>query len=279
MKSKIFTTLCVAASLFATGLAAKSLSGKIQNLQAGWLEQTYRDKTWEWEDGHAYFAPDGTFQAAIGRTQSATGTWYAAKGGKICFQAEWTTEAGSKPTLKCWRHIADQEKRLWQAPLDGGFSLKWAPFDPATQLLPGNVFKSRFDYASAPKTEIPVKAMDPQALARLFAGKTWMWEDGHAYFGSGGVLTAVSGKNSIGEGKWYAKPKGHLCINAVWKGAGFGDVQNERCWLHAKDANGKIWQTPVGEKQEWSQLDSAKDLVSGNPYGSRFERQKRRLAR
>ncbi|MDT8327862.1 MAG: DUF995 domain-containing protein [Roseovarius sp.] len=277
MKSKIFTTLCVAASLFATGLSAKPVSGKIYNLQAGWLEQTYRDKTWDWGNGHGYFAPDGTFQAAIGRTQSATGTWYAAKGGKICFQAQWTTEAGTKPTLKCWRHIADQEKNLWQAPLDGGFSFKWAPFDPATQLLPGNIFKSRFDYASAPKTEIPVKELDAQDVAGIYGGKTWKWEDGHAYFGSGGVLTAVSGQNSIGEGNWYSKQKGRICINAIWKGPGFGDVQKESCWLHAKDANGVIWQTPVAEELEWSRFKPDETLVKGNPYASLFNRQKRNL--
>ena len=277
MKREIFATLFIVAGLIAPGLSAKTLSGKVQNLQADWLEQTYRDKTWEWDNGHAYFAPDGSFQAAIGRTQSATGKWYAQKGGKICFQAEWTTEAGSKPAIKCWRHVADRENHLWQAPLDGGFALKWAPFNPATQLRPGNIFKSRFDYASSPKTEIPVKAMDAQALARLYAGKTWKWEDGHAYFGSGGALTAVSGLNSIGEGKWYAKRTGQLCMNAIWKGADFGNVQKERCWLHAKDAKGVIWQAPIAEDLEWSRFKPEEDLIRGNPYAARFDRQKRQL--
>ncbi len=279
MKSKIFATLCVAVGLIAPGVSAKPPSGKIYNLQVDWLVEIYRDKTWAWENGHAYFAPDGTFQAAVGRTESATGTWYGVKGGKICFRAEWTTEAGSGPAKKCWKHVADEEKQLWQAPLDGSFVLKWVPFDPATQLRPGNIFKSRFDYASAPKTEIPVKAMDPQDLARIYAGKTWNWEAGHAYFSSDGAVTAVSGQNSIGEGKWYANQKGHLCINATWKGADFGDVQKERCWLHAKDANGVIWQTEVADVLAWSRFKPEENLIKGNPYASRFNRQKRQLSR
>lgn len=278
MKSKTIAAFCVALGLFSAEASAETLSGTIYALQTEWLEQKYSDKTWKWENGHAYFAPDGTFQAAVGRKQSATGKWYGVKGGKICFKAEWTSDAGSGPAKKCWKHVADEDKQIWQAPLEGSFVLKWAPFDPETQLVPGNIYKSRFEYASGARKGIPAKTMAPREVARIYAGKTWKWEDGHAYFGSGGELTALSGRNAIGEGAWSAKGQGHLCINATWKSPDYGDVRKERCWLHAKDETGVIWQTPVDDVRQWSRFAPEEYLINGNPYASRFNRQKRSLS-
>jgi hypothetical protein len=277
MRLLAIPALCVAIAMSGTIAYAEKLSETHYNVDIDWLVDLYSDKTWEWENGHAYFAPDGTFQAAVGPDESAEGKWYGVKDGKICFKATWTNEAGSGPAKKCWKHVADDQKRLWQASLDGGFTLKWAPFDYTEQLIPGNIHRSKFMYASGQTQKIKAKRLGDEALIDTYYGNTWKWQDGHAYFANRGVLTAVAGPDSIGEGTWYPDGRGNLCLDATWTGADYGSVRNTRCWLHAKDEGGTIWQTPDDEVPEWSRFDAKDSLVKGDVYRKRFNRVKRSL--
>ncbi len=260
-----------------TTVYAEKLPETRYNVDIDWLTELYSDKTWVWDDGHAYFAPDGRFQAAVWPDQSAEGTWYGAKDGKICFNALWTSKAGSGPAKKCWKHVVDDQKQLWQAPLDGWFVLKWASFDYREQLITGNIHESKFNYANGKTEKILAKRLDDQALVDLYYGNTWKWADGHAYFANRGVLTAVARSMSTGEGKWYPDSRGNLCLDAIWTSADYGSVQNKRCWLHAKDEDGNIWQTPSDDLSEWSQFVAKDSLVRGDRYKKRFNKVKRAL--
>ena len=277
MKLSSIHALLMTIVMLGTATHAEELSAERYNVDNDWLEKLYSDKTWEWENGHAYFAPDGTFQAAIGSNQSGVGTWYSAGKGKICFRAKWTSPDGPGPIKKCWKHAGDDQKRLWQAPLDGGFRLKWELFNNEEQLKPGNVYKSKFDYASADKSKIDGRPLRNDELIKLYYGKTWKWEDGHAFFANRGELRAVSGTNSIGEGIWYPKKKGRLCIDATWAGADFDSVKNKRCWLHLVDDAGNIWQAASEDPTGWVLFEPEKEFLKGDRYGKQFTKLKGRL--
>lgn len=275
---RFFTILSIV--IFSGSLAWTQASARERlGVSQDWLTETYSNKTWPWENGHAYFAPDGTFEAVVGRSQSAEGEWYTASGGKVCFRAIWKSGASKNPAKKCWKHATDGKSLIWQAPLEGALRPRWSRFDPDEELIPGNVYKYRFEYATGRRESIDANPMDAVKLARMYAGKTWKWEDGHAYFGDGGALTAVAGDTSIGEGKWFATRKGNLCIDATWTGTDYDSVRTKRCWLHAEDAGGTIWQSPTDDIWGWGVFDPRRDLARGNIYASRFARQKQRIAR
>lgn len=61
--------------------------------------------------------------------------------------------------------------------------------------------------------------LDPPALDALYAGKTWQWKRGAAYFSPDGRFMAWSregGKKTEGRGAWDLRGDGVMCFTATW---------------------------------------------------------------
>jgi len=61
--------------------------------------------------------------------------------------------------------------------------------------------------------------VDGAALAQLYAGKTWRWKNGAAYFAPDGGFKAWSrSKRELTEGfgTWKVRDDGVMCFNASW---------------------------------------------------------------
>ena len=276
MKINIVLATAIAILLGGNIASANPHPNPYQNADGQEIAQLFAGKTWKWPDGHAYFGHDGTFQAAVGLEESAEGKWVVHSTGKLCFDAVWRTRATSQPTRQCWQHVVDAKGQLWQAPVTGiRMRSGWNIFDPKEQLVEGNIHESRFDVASGKEQGLSLKRIDEREVARMYFGKTWRWDDGHAYFGNNGALTAIAENNSVGEGKWYVTGKGELCIEARWSSPNYDSVDNKRCWAHASDDSARIWQTPTSDMRAWHVFEPGKNLVNGNPYARRFTHLKR----
>lgn len=77
----------------------------------------------------------------------------------------------------------------------------------------------------------------------LYAGKTWVWADGAAYFAPNQRFTAWTGagnKLSFAEGNWRVTPLGTLCFSAWWHEA-VGANHNVTCFGH-RMVDGALYQ-------------------------------------
>ncbi len=102
---------------------------------------------------------------------------------------------------------------------------------------------------SAATSQVPGRALSQRSLYNLYAGKSWFWKDGVAYFGRNGRFYAWSGsgrKATYVNGGWGAYKNGKICFSGTWRSAD-GDGFNSTCFLHKK-AGGNILQMkqPVG---------------------------------
>ncbi len=85
--------------------------------------------------------------------------------------------------------------------------------------------------------------LTPGELFHLYADRTWVWENGAAYFAKDGrQLRAWTGgeKASIGQGKWLVTKDGKLCMDAKWKTLA-GSTQGRTCFSHHR-LGGTIYQ-------------------------------------
>ena len=123
------------------------------------------------------------------------------------------------------------------------------------------------------------KPADPQVILDHYAGNTWNWSQGAAYWRSDGVFQATWKKRSMAEGKWYVTTKGTLCYEARWTGPNddgvVGSDDLKRCWKHVRAKDGQIWQKSH-DKNEWYRLNPDK-VVSGNAIRSEHRRIKASL--
>jgi Protein of unknown function (DUF995) len=66
----------------------------------------FEDKTWEWKEGGAYFGPDRTFKAVVGKGKSlmlAEGRWIVNANAEVCYIAAWRTrEQKFRPSKTCY---------------------------------------------------------------------------------------------------------------------------------------------------------------------------------
>jgi len=112
----------------------------------------FYDKTWAWDNGHAYFGNNGVFKAVTGADSYGEGRWYATKSGNLCIDATWTSAAyGSDTKSDCWLHSVDGQGRLWQAEADDLDS--WSLFLPDQQLVSGDPNARRFEDVKSRLTE------------------------------------------------------------------------------------------------------------------------------
>jgi len=76
-----------------------------------------------------------------------------------------------------------------------------------------------------------------EQLFQVYAGKTWLWEDGAGYFGPDRFFIAWSGSGesaSYASGKWRTDDLGRMCFNATWRGVGYA-APVTTCFSHRID--------------------------------------------
>ncbi|PBB93832.1 hypothetical protein CK215_04835 [Mesorhizobium sp. WSM3864] len=97
-----------------SGVAQAAGAGSPAAAQAGTtptafeLQLFYADRTWNWEDGAAYFAQDRRMRAWTskpGSTSFAEGTWHLSNDGKMCMELVWRSTAyTAQPIRTCFSH-------------------------------------------------------------------------------------------------------------------------------------------------------------------------------
>jgi hypothetical protein len=92
--------------------------------------------------------------------------------------------------------------------------------------------------------------LPPAELRAIYAGNTWVWEDGGGFFGQAGEFLAYTqrpdGRVEYGQGTWSIRGGGVMCFGGVWQSNGADDF--ERCFGHMR-ADGLVYQRahPDGE--------------------------------
>jgi len=64
------------------------------------------------------------------------------------------------------------------------------------------------------------RALTRAELIKLYAGNSWLWNDGSGYFAPSGRFVAVAGpegKQSRVDGSWKASRDGRLCFSGIWR--------------------------------------------------------------
>lgn len=115
----IGVALLVIAGMVAAPAAAQSIPTPPPKTRptAEQVFQVYAGRTWLWQDGAGYFAPDWRFVAWSGSGQKASyasGKWRTDDLGRMCFTATWTGADYSAPATTCFSHRIDG-KVLYQA--------------------------------------------------------------------------------------------------------------------------------------------------------------------
>ncbi|ADH87889.1 protein of unknown function DUF995 [Ancylobacter novellus DSM 506] len=88
--------------------------------------------------------------------------------------------------------------------------------------------------ADAAQRRATATVMRPNDVRALYAGKTWIWSDGAAYFAPNRRFVAWSGSGkqaSYAEGEWRVTPLGRMCFSAIWRGVG-PSGRNITCFGH-----------------------------------------------
>lgn len=127
--------------------AKRVLPIKAQNMTPLEVRQIYASHTWKWGSGGAYFGPNGSFYAVSGEGKTlsiASGRWLVTKGGRLCFNADWSAASyTSKNIMTCFNH-AEYKGNYYQAK---GLSGKWdliksakpSPQDLINLVVPGDL--------------------------------------------------------------------------------------------------------------------------------------------
>ncbi|TSJ60282.1 DUF995 domain-containing protein [Starkeya sp. 3C] len=112
----------------------------------------------------------------------------------------------------------------------------------------------------------PVSMVQPHDLAGLYAGKTWMWSDGAAYFAPNRRFIAWSGSGkdaTYAEGEWRVTPLGRLCFSAIWRSRG-PSGRNITCFGH-RMAGGQVVYQQREPGGDWYVFKHMKP-VNGDEY-------------
>jgi Protein of unknown function (DUF995) len=118
----VIAMLAFIAPALAAGASVQTSADKGVPVGTEDLYKLYRDKTWFWPNGAAYFASNGQFDAwsqSSGETAYAKGRWWVNYLGGMCFKAAWHTKSGTKTSLTCFSHRKDG-RALYQKKEQGG---------------------------------------------------------------------------------------------------------------------------------------------------------------
>ncbi|OHV87233.1 hypothetical protein ORS3428_06675 [Mesorhizobium sp. ORS 3428] len=117
------------------------------------LQLFYADRTWNWEDGAAYFAQDRHMRAWTSVPDAASvaeGTWHLSNDGKMCMDLIWRSRAyAAKPIRTCFSHRVLEGRVEQRKEPDGRwYSFRHTSEDPADELRkfqPGDARAAEFE--------------------------------------------------------------------------------------------------------------------------------------
>lgn len=102
----LFSAAAVTLSLVA--VPASGVANEPAPLAPHEVHAMYGGKTWVWDEGAGYFAPDGSFQAWTQDREyglmHATGRWSVEVGGQLCYSARWFYQDTSSTSEDCFAH-------------------------------------------------------------------------------------------------------------------------------------------------------------------------------
>lgn len=144
--------------------------------------------------------------------------------------------------------------------------------------------------ATAEEVNLPAVAaaapLTPAELVLLYAGRTWVWENGAVYFArQGRQLRAWTGgaNASIGQGRWLVTDSGKLCMDAKWQTLA-GSTQGRTCFSHhrlggttyqMKDPSGSWYVFQSSPAQPAQEYDKFK---SGDTTAATFEKMRQMIS-
>ncbi|RUT34821.1 DUF995 domain-containing protein [Arsenicitalea aurantiaca] len=128
------------------------------------------------------------------------------------------------------------------------------------------------------------KPMNAGELYELYAGKTWRWGDGGAYFAADRTFTAIAtedGTPSIAEGRWRITDTGRMCLEATWRFKG-GASPAVTCFQHRSGGRAVFQLAEPGGN--WSVMMDGRPsqyppLVRGDEISQRLNALRAELAR
>lgn len=102
--------------------------------------------------------------------------------------------------------------------------------------------------SAAATTPAPIANDGPAPLTAwevvsLFAGNTWKWGDGGAYFRDKPrhfiAYVASDGTKSIASGIWTVSDAGVLCLTGIWRSANWSK-KSQSCYGHTRDGDSVV---------------------------------------
>ena len=154
------------------------LPKKAHNMSALDVRHIYANHTWKWGTGGAYFGPNGNFYAVSGEGKKlniASGRWLVTKGGRLCFNADWSSSNNTfRNAMTCFNH-AEYKGNYYQAK---GISGKWysiksakqSPLDMIGLIVPSDQVNCLY-LDSGNKLRRHLSARQASQLAKLKANK------------------------------------------------------------------------------------------------------------
>ncbi|TPI19415.1 DUF995 domain-containing protein [Mesorhizobium sp. B4-1-1] len=119
------------------------------------LQLLYADRTWNWENGAAYFGTDRRLRAWTGGQDAPAvgeGRWLVTETGKMCMELAWRSKTyNTKPQRTCYSHRVEKGNIEQRKDPDGGwYDFKHAKDNPADEhrkFEAGNTKGAQFDEA------------------------------------------------------------------------------------------------------------------------------------
>jgi hypothetical protein len=300
----VFLTYSVLAALSSSAKAQDQITADAERgraLFATELRSIYENRTWPWEHGAAYFAAaNHRFIAWLDMDKAyAEGSWSVNDNGRLCYDAIWYGVEGQSDTKSaCFEHRTEDRNIYKRALPDGKWyifsHLPAQPGDEITKLQLRDQVSENFQKNKNYLADLTDPIGDEAAKARsltakeltsMYAGQTWQWADGAAYFVPNRAFMAWANngtKAAYADGSWFVSDQGRLCSNATWHGRE-GNAQSTTCWETRIDEK-RIYQRklPAGKWYILAHIparadDEIQKLEPGDRVSGGYQRNKRSL--
>ena len=139
-------------------------------------------------------------------------------------------------------------------------------------------------HAVGAKDSAPANAVTvPTAfeLQLVYADRTWIWDNGAAYFGQKGrpvrAWTSEQDTTSFAEGKWHLSNDGKMCMDLVWRSKTYAAAPIRTCFSHRfrggtleqrRDPDG-VWYSFRHPSEKPS--DEQRKFEEGDTKGAQFD--------
>ena len=140
-------------------------------------------------------------------------------------------------------------------------------------------------HAAAAKDSGPADAVAvPTAfeLQLVYADRTWIWDNGAAYFGQKDrpvrAWTSEQDTASVGEGRWHLSNDGKMCMDLIWRSKTYAAAPIRTCFSHRirggtleqrKDPDG-LWYSFRHSLEDPS--DEQRKFEDGDTKGAQFDK-------